>query len=331
MTLRGIAAFLLMLGVLSASVFAVSMSGPSGLSDTVVFTGDGKPLTFMIRGDSANSQQVEFFVKSSSDVVDIDGDGMSYSQSYTLSQYQIVNPIVVLKGVKSGNATITYGVKYRQSTNGSGIGFEQVLQDTFQARVDCVSGVVCQGMNYTVVVNSDPVGASIYVDSVYRGVAPLNFTMKPDTYRFKATLSGYYDESVTRTVGGNQSFTISLAKVQATTKSSSGGSGGGGGYVAPKKNATVNTTVASVVAPVAPVSPVVAEQKVVESPSQGVVQDVPKESPVSATPVAGVVKAVSNAVATQGRPVFILLMGLLFTMLLINYSAVRVVKGADFL
>jgi hypothetical protein len=148
-----------------------------------------------------------------------------------------------------------------------------------------------------------------------------------------------------RTVDGNESFTIYLAKVVAVTKKSGGG-GGGGGYVPPKSVNKANSTVVATATVESTVDPPKKESSGGESATpvstqaqaSQVTQQVESQLlPSVAAPVSlpevikPVVETAKNVVVRQGRGVLLLLLGFLLFMLVLNYSAVRVAKGADFL
>lgn len=88
----------------------------------------------------------------------------------------------------------------------------------------------------TLIINSIPSGADVYVNDTLRGKTNLTLELDPGTYSIKITKSGYqdYTTTVTLSAGETKTIEVSLNPVPTTApRPPVGGGGGGGGGVIP--------------------------------------------------------------------------------------------------
>jgi len=137
--------FLMMLLCIS-SVVAVSLQIPDYDSVEVFKVGQNRSLAFTVRNDGV-AQSVYVFARVSSGILKVDGLSESTKQ-VNLAAYESKEVSFKYVGVSSGNVDVTYGVRFGTGTDSSAVGFEQVVQQTFAARVTG-SGVVPPQTNST--------------------------------------------------------------------------------------------------------------------------------------------------------------------------------------
>ena len=128
---------LVLLLIFAVPVHAVGIGFPGDLDqEEYIDGGDELTYTFFLRGD-ADEHDVRFFVKSlDPDVVEVEG-GAEYTRVYNLNAYEGKYIDVDIEGVGDGETDLEYGFVYLPNAGDEdGVGFEQVVSNTFFIEVD---------------------------------------------------------------------------------------------------------------------------------------------------------------------------------------------------
>jgi hypothetical protein len=114
--------------------YAVSIGAPATLDEeNEIRAGNEYAHTFVIKGD-AEDHNVRFFVRPiKKGLFTIEGKE-TYERELNLDEYEEESLTLDFEGVKAGETKVMYGLTYL-ATSGSGVGFEQTLQDSFMMEV----------------------------------------------------------------------------------------------------------------------------------------------------------------------------------------------------
>jgi len=302
--------------------------------------GDDEQFTFKLSND-ATAQTVTFFatvnklVGSDVNGVQIRAYGRDMSVSMSLAAYEKRNMNVTLDALTRGKYEVSWG--YKTGGSGSGmVGFENVVQDKFIVYVDCSSDSTCSrnGTFRSVRVTTNPTGATVKVDGVSYGLSPVTVSLEDGSHVFAASKNGYNDASVTQSISGSTTVTLSLTQIAATTTSSGGGGGGGGGFLPTVNTTTKTTPVPPSSPPLNPSSPnaQISDVGAGDAEIAAMNTNQPSEAKGSTFTPAAVVNAAANVVKNMaGKSLALLLLGLLLVTMVLNVGAIRMVKGADYL
>jgi len=251
--------------MLVPSVFAVGILVPQELSDDgnqYFKVGVERSMDFVIKGD-AQAHDVEFFATvdgwPSGKYLTFNGVG-DYNKNLFLSAFEEQKITVTFRGEDKFDddwLTVRYGFKYTSDSE-SGIGLEQVVENSFKARVKCASCSV-----------------------------PSTTTSEP---------------------------------------SSSSGGGGGGGL--PPSNSTVVNFGAEEVAPEQPATNDNVQISAIDGGTTALTEGKATVPSGFTTSVAKAAQAGASA-TKDGKPVLLLLIGMLVVMMVIETAAIRVAKEAE--
>ena len=128
---------LVLLLIIAVPVHAVGIGFPGDMDqEEYIDGGDELTYTFFLRGDAVE-HDVRFFVKSlDPDVVEVEG-AEKYEKVYNLEPYESKYIDVDIEGVGDGETDLEYGFVYLpDADNEDGVGFEQVVSNTFFIEVD---------------------------------------------------------------------------------------------------------------------------------------------------------------------------------------------------